>query len=80
MAKPTDDQIVAAMYGRLMTYVIANILRREKGFKLLDTAFVLRRLKAMEKNGRVKRMPSSYSRQLCWSEADSVAAPQKKEG
>lgn len=80
MAKPTDDQIVAAMYGRLMTYVIANILRREKEFKALDTAFVLRRLKAMEKTGRVKRMPSSYSRQLCWSEADPAAAPQKKEG
>ncbi|MRW88841.1 hypothetical protein GJ699_02460 [Duganella sp. FT80W] len=64
--KPTDDQIVAAMHtGGLMTYVVANRLRWT--FPGLDTAFVLRRLKVMEKAGRVRRVASSYGRQICWT-------------
>lgn len=65
--KPTDEQIIGAMagYSSSMTYVIANRLRNAKGGP--DTAFVLRRLKAMEKAGKVKRVPSIYAVQLCWA-------------
>ena len=67
MANPTDAEILAAMAGwhRSMTYVIANRLRRKFGG--LDTAFVLRRLKVMERAGKVKRVPSVYAVQICWA-------------
>lgn len=63
--KPSDDQILAALHGgEYMTYVLANRLRRN--FWPLQTAFVLRRLKALEKAGKVERAPSSYAVQICW--------------
>ena len=68
MAKPTDDQILAALRdgGRCMTYVVANRISMQWSSRGFDTAFVLRRLKAMEKDGKVKREPSSYAVQICW--------------
>lgn len=65
--KPTDEQILAAMagHGGSMTYVIGSRLRDRTGGP--DTAFILRRLKTMEKAGRVKRICSSYQVQLCWA-------------
>lgn len=67
MVKPTDDEIIAqlARYNTMMTYHLANWLR--SNHKDLDTAFVLRRLKVMEKAGKVKRVPSTYATQLCWA-------------
>jgi hypothetical protein len=67
VAKPTDEQILAALRGggRCMTYVVANRLSmlKHRGF---DTAFVLRRLKVMEKAGKVERVQTSYAVQICW--------------
>ena len=65
---PTDAQILEAFQGRtrLMTYVVTNTLR-SAGFSAVKTPFVLRRLKALEALGKVKRMPSSYEVQICWS-------------
>ena len=67
--KPSDDQILSALraHGRCMTYVVANVLRRN--FYPLATAFVLRRLKAMEKAGKVERMRTDYVTQYCWRAA-----------
>jgi len=67
--KPSDERILAALRstGVCMTYVVANILRRN--FYPLTTAFVLRRLKAMEKAGKVERMRTDYAMQYCWRAA-----------
>jgi hypothetical protein len=51
-----------------MTYVARNILSYEH--KNLMTSSVLRRLKKMEKQGRVKRVKSCYSVQICWAVVD----------
>lgn len=69
IAKPSDDQILSVLraYGQCMTYVVASILRRN--FWPLETAFVLRRLKAMEKAGKVERMRTDYVTQYCWRAA-----------
>lgn len=75
MSKPTDEEIIAELIprGSMMTYHVANCLRdKHRG---LETSFVLRRMKAMEKAGKVRRARTSYVRQLCWA----VAAPAPKE-
>lgn len=48
-----------------MTYVARNILSRNHSNLL--TSAVLRRLKRLEKQGRVKRVKSVYSVQICWA-------------
>ncbi|WP_337049750.1 hypothetical protein [Serratia fonticola] len=69
MSKPTDEQILSSIskYGgkTAMTYVVANVLRMD-GFNGLNTSFVLRRLKHMESQGLVKRVPGFYAKQYCW--------------
>lgn len=68
----TDELILKAMRARpsgIMTYVIRNILASEHGVSSLNTASVLSRLKRMEKQGKVRRVASSYAVQLCWSAA-----------
>lgn len=65
----TDIKIIAVMKCRpsgVMTYVIANILALEHGYRGLKTAAVLSRLKRMERAGVVERVGSSYAVQLCW--------------
>lgn len=65
---PTDDEILAAvkMWGnRSMTYVVRNVLWSQ-GFRK-ETPWVLRQLKRMEKDGRVKRVPSVYAVQIKWA-------------
>ncbi|MAU44382.1 MAG: hypothetical protein CMP09_06030 [Yangia sp.] len=80
--KPTDQQILAAVakhsrHGE-MTYVVRNILAMDHGFRGLKTDFVRRRLKAMERAGLVKQVPSQhFATQLCWAVA---APPEEKEG
>jgi hypothetical protein len=66
--KPTDDQILAALHsgGQCMTYVVANRISMAWKSRPFDTAFILRRLKALEKAGKVERVPSSYAVQICW--------------
>lgn len=64
-----DRNILKAMKARptgIMTYVIRNILTMEHGYRDLDTAKVLRRLKWMERAGDVERVSSSYATMLCW--------------
>lgn len=66
--KPTDAEILAYVraHSRSVTAVIASrLMKPQKG--PVYTAFILRRIKAMEKAGLVKRVKSSYAVQICWS-------------
>ena len=80
MADLTDREILSAMPvpggSGVMTYVVANCIRmahrRHNG--TLDTARVLRRLKALEKRDIVERVPSSYARQICWRVKEATCA------
>jgi hypothetical protein len=66
-ALPTDDDILAVISergGPSMTYVIRNWLR-SKGFRV-ETPWVLRQMKRLERAGRVQRVPTSYAVQICW--------------
>lgn len=67
MSKPTDDQILAAItsHGAAMTYVVRNILVREQRFPV-ETPWVLRQLKRLERAGKVERARTSYLVQICW--------------
>jgi hypothetical protein len=80
IAKPSDAEILSlirATTAGLMTYVVRNMLEmaprpewgaiHKRGYRKLDIAFVRRRLMAMEKAGKVRRVPSSYATQICWS-------------
>jgi hypothetical protein len=66
--KITDEELMAAVavYGHNMTYVVRNILAKGER-KALTTAQVLRQLKRLEAEGKVKRVKSSYVRQICWA-------------
>jgi hypothetical protein len=69
MAKklPADDAILAsvATWGqRTPTYVVRNRLAMD-GFSV-ETPWVLRQLKRLERAGRVERVPSSYAVMLVW--------------
>ncbi len=68
---PSDPEIYAvlnSMRGSIMpTYVVKNHLRRH--YKDVDTAWVLRRLKSMEKCGAVRRVDTNYVTMLCWAAA-----------
>lgn len=73
--KPTDQQILDTLPPgcRRMTYVIANYLAMDhREFRALETSFVRRRLMAMEKAGKVVRVPSSYITQICWMAAPAT--------
>ncbi|KJL59173.1 hypothetical protein SS47_09200 [Enterobacter kobei] len=69
MSKPTDEEIIhiLADYGNCMTYFVANVLRRK--YWPLDTAYILRRLKKLEAEGKVRRAKSNYVVQICWEAA-----------
>jgi len=62
----SDDQIIQVLksHGRCMTYVVTNWLRDFD--KKIDTPAVLRRLKKLEKAGKVQRVKSTYKTQICW--------------
>ena len=64
----TDEEIIkfsGDWNGRAMTYVIANKLRFA-GYIDVKTSYVLRRLKKLEAAGKVRRVQSSYAKQICW--------------
>lgn len=66
---PTDQDILDAVrkYGnRAITSVAASILRQKFGNRF-STAWVRVRLFRLEADGYVKRVPSSYRVQHCWS-------------
>lgn len=56
-----------------MTYVYRNILDRE-GFPGLQTSTVLRRLKHLERLGKVERVRSGYVVQICWGPTAEVVS------
>lgn len=62
----SDDQIIQVLksHGRCMTYVVTNWLRDFD--KKIDTPAVLRRLKKLEKAGKVQRVKSTHKTQICW--------------
>lgn len=69
--KPTDDDILRALNKfsrKCPTYVIRNILIMD-GFRGVNTPWVLRQMKRLERQGKVVRVPSSYVVMLCWAEA-----------
>ena len=73
----TDDEIIAAVkdWGNSnMTYVVTNKLRMS-GYKGLKTPYILRRLKALEGQGKVKRIKSPYAVQICWAVVMLEAKP-----
>ncbi|TBL50564.1 hypothetical protein EYY98_08995 [Obesumbacterium proteus] len=62
----SDDKIIQVLksHGRCMTYVVTNWLRDFD--KKIETPAVLRRLKKLEKAGKVQRVKSTYKTQICW--------------
>lgn len=68
---PTDGEIMDVLVVRSgginPTYYIKNCLRRK--FPSVKTPWLLRRLKAMEKAGKVRRVPSDYATMICWDVA-----------
>lgn len=68
--KPTDDEIVAAVKERGwggITSMIRNTLVLNRTLDpRIGTPYVLRRLKKLEKVGRIRRRPSCYVVQICW--------------
>jgi DNA-binding HxlR family transcriptional regulator len=69
--KPTDTEIIGALASRqgciAPTYYVKNLMRSQHPG--LTTAWVLRRLKALEKAGLVKRAQTTYATMLCWEVA-----------
>lgn len=66
--KPTDEEVLAAASkwgNRAMTYVVRNVLVME-GFSV-ETPWVRRQMKRLEREGKVMRVSTSYATQLCWS-------------
>jgi hypothetical protein len=70
--KPTDTEILGLldrMRGAIMpTFYIKNCLRGQ--YPGIQTAWVLRRMKALEKAGYVVRDSSQYTTMFCWRLAD----------
>lgn len=68
---PTDSEIIAVVreYGnRAMTYVVRNRLaQNRRRDQPIETSWVLRQLKRLEREGKVRRVESSYAVQICWS-------------
>jgi len=75
MSKATDDEILAELAKRtnMMTYHLANCLTPVGG-QFIETAWLLRQLKRMEKTGKVIRVRSNYAVQICWAVASKAAA------
>ncbi len=73
MTTITDEQIIKVLtdHGRCMTYVVANWLRDFD--KKIETPSVLRRLKKLEKAGKIQRVKSVYKTQICWGVLDAPA-------
>lgn len=63
--KPTDDAVLAAVRQHAgATYVVTNVLRFD-GYGV-ETPWVLRRLKALERAGLVQREASGYAVMISW--------------
>lgn len=71
-AKPDDAAIMAAVrrFGGGPTYAIKNGLNTA-GYRV-DTPWVLRQMKRLEKAGQVKRVPTSYAVMIVWRAVDPL--------
>lgn len=73
MTKPTDEDILKTLHDRpngQMTYVMRNCLSSR--FKGLKVDWLRRQLQRLEKEGRVRRAPTHYARQICWALPDEA--------
>lgn len=62
----TDSEILEAIRQKEMTYVIANRINLKVRGSTIPTDYIRRRLEKLESAGLVKRVPSVYSKQICW--------------
>jgi len=60
----TEIMKVLTGSGRTPTYAVRNLIARVVNVK---TPVVLRRLKKLELDGKVKRVKTDYKVMLCWS-------------
>ncbi len=69
--KPTDDAIMAAVkrYGGGPTYLIKNALNMA-GYGV-ETPWVLRAMKRLEREGLVKRVRTTYAVMIVWRAVDA---------
>ena len=66
--KPTDDEIMQEVrrWGGGATYTIKNGLQL-RGFAV-ETPWVLRQMKRLERAGLVQRVPTPYAVMIAWKE------------
>lgn len=80
IADVSDQEILDAIgkWGGngCMTYVARNILSRNHAYLL--TSAVLRRLKKLEVQGKVKRVKSVYAVQICWAVVEAEGVTNEK--
>ena len=69
---PDDAAIMAAVrrFGGGPTYAIKNGLNMA-GYRV-ETPWVLRQMKRLEKSGQVKRVPTSYAVMIVWRPTDPI--------
>ncbi|MCY1453705.1 hypothetical protein D9M71_707150 [compost metagenome] len=69
MSNPTDAEILAATSksGKITAVIAASAFSYGRP---IDTAYVRRRLMAMEKTGQVKRVRGVYARQITWARTE----------
>lgn len=62
----TDEDILGAIsaHGNLTAYIAAVV--RHKKQQRVKTDWVLRQLKRLENEGKVRRIPTIYRTQICW--------------
>jgi hypothetical protein len=71
----SDSEILISVKSwgtRCPTYVVRNTLSMDFGHRSITTAQVLRRLKKLEKEGKVVRMKSPYKVMLCWGVVEAT--------
>lgn len=63
----TDEDILAAIpnHGVLTAYIASIVRHKKQGG--VETAWVLRQLKRLEREGKVWRTPNNYRTQISWA-------------
>lgn len=72
MQKPSDEEIIAAVKvwgGVSAAYVVFDRLR-PKGYDI-STPWVIRQLKRLEREGKVRRVPTSYAVMISRENSDA---------
>lgn len=69
MARPTDEQILQVLSNHrkfgMRTCNLADALRND--FPDINADFIRRRLRKMEAEQKVRRAPTGYATQICWT-------------